>query len=162
VKNCDIESISMKDIRRQLNQILNCSVDDRKDFIRGVIEEFFLSKQEQEEEVEDANTEEEEEKAEIETSIEVIRPAKRRGSGFTQPLVLASDLSEFMGQKNAARTDVTKKIWDYIKANNLQNPLNRREILCDATLEKVLKKKKVTMFKMTKVLAPVSFLIRRE
>ena len=53
------------------------------------------------------------------------------------------------------RTEVTKRIWAYIREHNLQNPDDKREILCDAALEKLFKRKKVTMFKMTKYLAPM-------
>lgn len=53
------------------------------------------------------------------------------------------------------RTEVTKRIWIYIKENNLQNPNNRREILCDDKLEKIFKRKKIDMFQMTKVLSTV-------
>jgi chromatin remodeling complex protein RSC6 len=48
---------------------------------------------------------------------------------------------------------VVSKVWDYIKAHDLQNPGNRREILADAKLRKVFGKDKVTMFEMNKHLA---------
>ncbi len=51
------------------------------------------------------------------------------------------------------RGEVVSKVWDYIKANNLQNPEDRREILADDTLRKVFGKDKVTMFEMNKHLA---------
>ena len=51
------------------------------------------------------------------------------------------------------RGEVVSKVWDYIKANNLQNPEDRREILADDTLRKVFGKYKVTMFEMNKHLA---------
>ena len=48
------------------------------------------------------------------------------------------------------RGEVVSKVWEYIKANNLQNPENRREILADDKLHKVFGKDKVTMFEMNK------------
>jgi upstream activation factor subunit UAF30 len=51
------------------------------------------------------------------------------------------------------RGEVVSKVWEYIKANNLQNPENRREILADDKLRKVFGKDKVTMFEMNKHLA---------
>ena len=48
---------------------------------------------------------------------------------------------------------MVSKVWDYIKANNLQNPENRREILADDKLREVFGKDKVTMFEMNKHLA---------
>ena len=47
------------------------------------------------------------------------------------------------------RTEVVKKLWDYIKAHNLQNPANKRDILCDDKLKAVMGKDEVTMFEMT-------------
>ena len=53
------------------------------------------------------------------------------------------------------RTEVIKRIWMHIKDNNLQNPNNKKEILCDDKLEKIFKRKKIDMFQMTKVLSTV-------
>lgn len=61
-----------------------------------------------------------------------------------------------MKTEQAPRTEVTKAIWTYIKENKLQNPSDGREILCDDTLQAILKRPKIHMFKMTKVLADVS------
>lgn len=47
-------------------------------------------------------------------------------------------------------------MWAYIKEHNLQNPSNRRQILCDAKLEELFGRKKIDMFRMTKVLSNVS------
>jgi hypothetical protein len=51
------------------------------------------------------------------------------------------------------RSEAVSKVWDYIKAHNLQNPENRREILADDTLREVFGKDRVTMFEMNKHLA---------
>ena len=48
---------------------------------------------------------------------------------------------------------MVSKVWEYIKAHNLQNPENRREILADDKLRRVFGKDKVTMFEMNKYLA---------
>jgi chromatin remodeling complex protein RSC6 len=61
-----------------------------------------------------------------------------------------------MGREICFRTDVSKEVWVYIKANDLQNPLKKREIVCDETLLKLLKKPRVDMFKMTGILSLVS------
>ena len=60
-----------------------------------------------------------------------------------------------MGTNTVPRTDVTKRIWEYIKLHNLQDPSDKRIIICDNTLEKLFKKKKFGMFKMTKYLSEV-------
>ncbi len=70
---------------------------------------------------------------------------------------LSDELTAFFnGVFEMPRTEVTKKMWEYIKSHNLQNPSNKREILCDEKLEKLFKRKKVDMFKMTKLLSEVS------
>jgi upstream activation factor subunit UAF30 len=88
--------------------------------------------------------------------IMLLLYAAEKVGGFSKPCQLSSQLSEFIGCDVLPRTEVVKRMWAYIKANDLQNPKDRREIICDATLEKVLKRKKVTMFQLNKVLAPVS------
>ena len=76
--------------------------------------------------------------------------------GLTAPAQLSRELSAFMGIDLCGRTDVTKRVWAYIKSHELQNPADRREIICDTTLEKLFRKKKINMFKMAKYLADVS------
>lgn len=77
-------------------------------------------------------------------------------NGFAAPVVLSYELAEFMGERIVPRTQVTKRLWEYIKEKNLQNPSNKREIMCDGVLQKILKRKKVMMFQMTKIVSSVS------
>ena len=66
---------------------------------------------------------------------------KRQPAGFAKPTVLSPELCKFLDIDEStlvARTDVTKKITEYIKEHNLQNPSNKREILLDAPLKKLL------------------------
>ena len=79
--------------------------------------------------------------------------------GFSAEVHLSPDLADFMGQEKMPRTEVTKRIWAYIKEHDLQDPRDKRKILCDAALEKVLKRKSIHMFTMTKVLSAVRVLI---
>ena len=51
------------------------------------------------------------------------------------------------------RTEVTKKIWEYIKKNNLQDAANKRNINADAKLRVIFGKDQVTMFEMTKLVS---------
>jgi hypothetical protein len=75
--------------------------------------------------------------------------------GFKSLVQLSKELSEFFMISKLPRTEVIKRIWMYIKDNNLQNPNNKKEILCDDKLEKIFKRKKIDMFQMTKVLSTV-------
>ena len=63
------------------------------------------------------------------------------------------ELADIIGDKKIPRSEVVKKIWDYIKANDLQNPKDKREILADEKLEKIFGGKKASMFEMNKHLA---------
>lgn len=62
-------------------------------------------------------------------------------SGFAKPMKMSKELCEFLGVSEdtlMARTDVTKEINKYVKANNLQNPENKRELILDAKLKTIL------------------------
>ena len=58
-------------------------------------------------------------------------------------------LAAIVGSEPLPRTEAVKKLWEYIKARNLQNPANKRNILCDGALKAVMGKDEVTMFEMT-------------
>lgn len=65
----------------------------------------------------------------------------RKPSGFAKPCLVSDDLCEFLGKPKGtemARTSVTKFVTDYIKDNNLQNPENKKEIICDQALKKII------------------------
>jgi chromatin remodeling complex protein RSC6 len=72
-------------------------------------------------------------------------------SALQKPVQPSKELSAIVGETPLPRTEVTKKVWDYIKANNLQDEKDRRSINADAKLEKIFGKKQVTMFEMTKL-----------
>ena len=74
-------------------------------------------------------------------------PAKT--TAFMKALKPSAALAVVVGSEALPRTEVTKRLWDYIKAHNLQNPANKRNILCDASLKAVMGKDEVTMFEMT-------------
>jgi chromatin remodeling complex protein RSC6 len=76
-----------------------------------------------------------------------------KSSALQKPLQPSKELAAVVGPGSLPRTEVVSKVWDYIKARNLQNPENRREILADDKLRKVFGKDKVTMFEMNKHLA---------
>jgi chromatin remodeling complex protein RSC6 len=73
----------------------------------------------------------------------------KANSAFMKAMKPTPALAAVIGPDPAPRTEVTKRLWDYIKANNLQNPANKRNILCDAKLKAVMGKDEVTMFEMT-------------
>lgn len=70
-------------------------------------------------------------------------------TAFMKALKPSSELAAVVGPDPLPRTEVTKRLWDYIKAHKLQNPANKRNILCDPKLKAVMGKDEVTMFEMT-------------
>ena len=78
------------------------------------------------------------------------KSAGPRTGGIHKPVQPSADLGAIVGSASLPRSEVVKKVWDYIKKNNLQNPANKREILADAKLEKIFGGKKATMFEMNK------------
>ncbi len=76
-----------------------------------------------------------------------------KANALQQPLQPSEELAAVVGTGPLPRGEVVSKVWEYIKAHNLQNPENRREILADDKLRKVFGKDKVTMFEMNKHLA---------
>jgi chromatin remodeling complex protein RSC6 len=73
-----------------------------------------------------------------------------KSSAFMKPMQPSEELSKIVGTEPLPRSEVTKKIWDHIKKNKLQNPENKREILADDKLEPIFGGKKLDMFQMTK------------
>ena len=74
------------------------------------------------------------------------------GGGFSAPLQPDAALAAVIGSAPMPRTEVTKKIWDYIRTNNLQDPQDKRTIRADAKLKPVFDgKDAVSMFEMTKL-----------
>jgi len=84
------------------------------------------------------------------------KPAAKRkpNAAFMKPMTPSSVLAAVIGATPMPRTEVTKKIWDYIKKNKLQDAINRRLINADEKLRAVFGGKgKVSMFEMTKLVS---------
>ncbi|MEB2681278.1 hypothetical protein INQ93_00265 [Chlamydia suis] len=80
--------------------------------------------------------------------------SQNKNSAFMQPVNVSADLAAIVGTGPMPRTEIIKKIWDYIKKNNLQDPTNKRNINPDDKLAKVFgSKNSVDMFQMTKLVS---------
>jgi chromatin remodeling complex protein RSC6 len=80
--------------------------------------------------------------------------ARKINKAFMKPLQPSDALAEVVGSKAIPRTEVTKKLWAYIKKNKLQDSKNRRMINADEALKPVFGgKKQVSMFDMTKLVS---------
>ncbi|MDQ6813352.1 MAG: SWIB/MDM2 domain-containing protein [Bacteroidota bacterium] len=74
-------------------------------------------------------------------------------AGLMQPLTVSADLAKVVGKEPLPRTQIIKKMWDYIKANDLQDKDNRRMINADKNLKVVFDgKDQVSMFELAKVI----------
>jgi upstream activation factor subunit UAF30 len=79
---------------------------------------------------------------------------KKTNSAFMKPLTLSAELEAVVGKGPMPRSEVVKKLWVYIKGNNLQDPVNKRNINADAKLKTVFGGKAVVnMFEMTKLVS---------
>ncbi|WOL19562.1 upstream activation factor subunit spp27 isoform X1 [Canna indica] len=78
---------------------------------------------------------------------------KKRGGGFTKLCSLSPLLQEFLGESELARTEVVKRLWAYIREKNLQDPSNRRKIICDERLQPLFNVNIIDMFQMNKALS---------
>ncbi|MBS7812955.1 SWIB/MDM2 domain-containing protein [Roseococcus pinisoli] len=87
------------------------------------------------------------------TKADDKKAAPSKPNALQQPLTPSAELGAVVGTAKIARGEVVSKMWEYIKAHNLQNPENKREILADDKLKKVFGKDKVTMFEMNKYLS---------
>lgn len=75
-------------------------------------------------------------------------------SAFMKPMQVSAELAAVVGEGPMPRSEVTKKLWEYIKKNNLQDSENRRNINADENLKKVFGgKETVSMFEMTKLVS---------
>ncbi|KAK7252846.1 hypothetical protein RIF29_37086 [Crotalaria pallida] len=78
---------------------------------------------------------------------------KKRSGGFCKLCSLSSQLQEFVGAPEMARTEVVKQLWAYIREKNLQDPSNRRNIICDEPLRALFGVNSIDMFQMNKALS---------
>ena len=84
----------------------------------------------------------------------VTKTKRKPNAAFMKPMTPSSTLSEVIGSKAIPRTEVTKKLWAYIKKYKLQDPKKRTMINADDKLRAVFGgKKQVSMFEMTKLVS---------
>jgi upstream activation factor subunit UAF30 len=82
------------------------------------------------------------------------KSARKPNAAFMAALQPSPALSEVVGSKPLPRTEVIKKIWDYIKKNGLQDSKNRRMINADAKLRTIFEgKEQISMFELAKVVS---------
>lgn len=174
----DLNTTTTATLRRKLEQDFGVDLSDKKGFIREQVDIYLQSHfQQQQEQTEDQvqeaqeedqeEQEEEEEEEEEEGSDNEKAPVTRKrskkqnkkvkkkggGGGFTKVCSLSPELQKFTGVSELPRTEVVKQIWIYIREKDLQDPSDRRNIICDDALRELFNVDSINMFQMNKTLA---------
>ncbi|CAH8255070.1 unnamed protein product [Arabidopsis lyrata] len=163
LRSSDLETTTPASVRRQLEAYFGVELTDKKAFVREQIDAFLESEalleskpeEEEEEDNEDCNGDQNDEEGSENDDDKTEPPvkAKKRGGGFNKICQLSPQLEKFLGTSQLARTEVVKKMWAYIRQHDLQDPKNRRNILCDDSLHSLFRVKTIDMFQMNKALA---------
>mmetsp|Transcript_29114 Transcript_29114/g.35469 ORF Transcript_29114/g.35469 Transcript_29114/m.35469 type:complete len:330 (+) Transcript_29114:226-1215(+) len=169
VKKVDLESVTTKDFMKLLSKKLHVSIKDlsiKKKFIKATITEILDAMDEEEDDQsESASEEEAESSSSSEEEEERPKPTKKKhksssngGSApannpFNKPKKLSPSLGSFLGADEMSRPQVVKRMWDYIKEHDLQNPSNKQEIDLDDRMQQVFGVERFTMFKMAKYIS---------
>ena len=81
------------------------------------------------------------------------KSGRKPNAAFMKPLTPSATLAAVIGNEAVPRTEVSKRVWDYIKKHDLQDPANRRNINADAKLRPLFGKDQVSMFELTKLVS---------
>jgi len=79
------------------------------------------------------------------------KPARKPNAAFMAPLTPDDQLAQVVGSKPLPRTEIVKKVWEYIKKHNLQDKENKRMINADDKLKPLFGKNQISMFELAKV-----------
>ncbi|XP_039063009.1 upstream activation factor subunit UAF30-like [Hibiscus syriacus] len=166
----DLDTATAGSVRKQLEEDFGVDLSDRKGFVRDQIDIFLetLNQENEKEEralesenennvLQEGDDEEEEEESKGEGSqtrraSKADKQVKKRGGGFQTVCSLSPQLQKVVGESKLARTEVVKKLWVYIKEKNLQDPNNKRNIICDELLRAIFRVNSINMFQMNKAL----------
>ncbi|GMI74542.1 hypothetical protein like AT3G19080 [Hibiscus trionum] len=162
----DLDTATAGSVRKQLEEDFGVDLSDRKGFVRDQIDVFLetLNRENEKEEhaaesengvLQEDDDDEEESKGEgsqTRRASKAGKQAKKRGGGFQTVCSLSPQLQKVVGESKLARTEVVKKLWVYIKEKDLQDPTNKRNIICDGLLNAIFRVKSINMFQMNKAL----------
>lgn len=155
LNEADLEQLTKRAARRQLETKLGLAegaLDDRKGQIGDWVDEVMHEK-DKEEAAAEPDVKEESEAESSEEEAAPAKPAKKKGGGGFGEAYLKPALQEFTGLEKCARSQVVKMIWEWVKANDLQDPKDKRYICVDDKLRPLFpSKKRIHMFSMNKEL----------
>jgi len=141
VPQVDLQTITTKQFIRMLSeQMGGTDLASRKKYIKATLTEIL-------DEMDNSDSSSEDE-SEVK---EPPQKKKRGGGGLATVKAISDELAVFLGKgKEMARTEVVKGLWGYIKAHDLQNPDDRREIILDEKMKELFHCERFTMFSMNK------------
>ncbi|XP_028755958.1 upstream activation factor subunit spp27-like [Neltuma alba] len=73
----------------------------------------------------------------VKTAPKTAAPKSRGSTALQKMIPVSPQLGKFLGASESSRAGAVKKVWDHIKLHNLQNPTNKREIVCDEKLKTI-------------------------
>eukprot|EP00545_Synedropsis_sp_CCMP1620_P013981 CAMPEP_0119013404 /NCGR_PEP_ID=MMETSP1176-20130426/8432_1 /TAXON_ID=265551 /ORGANISM="Synedropsis recta cf, Strain CCMP1620" /LENGTH=318 /DNA_ID=CAMNT_0006966493 /DNA_START=185 /DNA_END=1138 /DNA_ORIENTATION=- len=157
VAKVDLEMTGIKKFTKLLSQEFGgIDLKHKSKFIKRALTEV-INEDNGEEDSDSESEEEEEEEVEVKKSAKKSKPAAKKkgggGGGLTVVKEISDEMAAFLGKgKQMARTEIVKMLWTHIKANDLQNPENRREIILDDDMKAVFgeETERFTMFTMNK------------
>ncbi|KAA3482393.1 histone acetyltransferase KAT6B isoform X3 [Gossypium australe] len=179
LRDSDLDTATAGSVRKQLEKDFGIDLSDRKSFVRDQIDIFLetlnrdnekegedeQAPESENEELQEENDDEEEEESKGEGSQNTRqvfffvwlrsksdKKTKKRGGGFQTVCSLSPQLQKVVGESKLARTEVVKKLWVYIKEKDLQDPKNKRNIICDELLRDIFRVNSINMFQMNKAL----------
>eukprot|EP00892_Ulva_mutabilis_P000648 jgi/Ulvmu1/10584/UM065_0038.1 len=139
----DLQTATERHLREKLQERFGCNLKDRKHIFKEEIQDFLSSH---------ALTEND---AEVDPDEEAPKITKKRKTGLAAACTLSPEMQQFLGvdeEARMSRPEVVKAVWAYVKANDLQDPKDRRKFLKDPKLELIFKFP-VTMFTLNKQLS---------
>lgn len=150
IKTVNLNTMTSKQFIAALSEKFGgVDLSSRKKFIKSSITEILDAM---------ANDEDDDDGDSSSSSDEEEAPTKKKkGGGLSAIKEISPKLSAFLGcGKEAARTDVVKGIWDYIREHNLQDPSDKRQIILDDKMKNVFGKDvdRFSMFTMNKYISP--------
>jgi hypothetical protein len=142
----DLSVTTEKMIRRRLETEYGMDLSSKKPVVRREIETYLNAQAAGDGGVE-GDGGDEEDREEVGGSGRSKKRRHRFGDILSQPM------AAFLQMERCPRTQVVKKLWEYIKANNLQDPKDRRRVLLDDKMKTIFPGKSVNMFSMQKLLS---------
>lgn len=146
MKVVDLETMSTKQFIAALSSKFGgVDLSAKKKFIKATITEIIDA-------MEKDDSDDDDDAGDDESSEEEVHlPKKRAGGGLSAVKEISDELAAFLNcGKHMARTSIVKSLWAYIKENNLQNPMDKREIMLDDKMKAVFGVDNFTMFSMNK------------